>query len=435
MIPISIIVTVYNEQEFLVECLDSILGQTFREFELICVDDGSTDGSPQLLEEYAHRDSRISIITQENQGVSGARNSGFDVARGEYVLFLDADDFFEPTFFERVYAQAETDNADVVLVRFRYAREGGSLLVESPGSLRTDLLPKNMPFSATDAQHSLFRLTTPAAWNKLFRRGFLLEEGLRFDPSLVRAEDLAFTYCGLMLAKRISVVDETMINYREPSDSSVQGTIHLDPTGICRALAIVRTLASERGLLDQLERDLVNASLGQVLFSLSTIKTIDAASVLFEALRDRYLAELGILNRQEDYFYSQLDHGLLQAILNGTFEAYWFSESRRLSTTLASTSTKLTVQYERSRAAVDARDAEIERLVSKIQEFDEHREYNISVLMTQTQSLACQVRDISYEITEGQNKLSKVQAKLDAAVSSRLYKIVYWVLSLTPTSK
>ena len=96
---ISVIVPVYKVEKYLHECVDSILAQTFRDFELILVDDGSPDNCGAICDEYAAKDSRIRVIHQENQGLSGARNSGIDVARGEYITFVDADDSIEPCLY------------------------------------------------------------------------------------------------------------------------------------------------------------------------------------------------------------------------------------------------------------------------------------------------------------------------------------------------
>ncbi len=114
---VSVIVPVYNAQSHLRQCLDSITGQTLREIEIFCVDDGSTDGSAQILEEYRGRDSRLHVIRQENAGAGAARNRGLAEASGEYLSFLDADDFFEPDMLESAYERAVSGNAQIVVFR------------------------------------------------------------------------------------------------------------------------------------------------------------------------------------------------------------------------------------------------------------------------------------------------------------------------------
>ena len=107
MCKISVIIPVYNGETYLAQCLDSIIGQTLKEIEIICVNDGSKDRTQQILEKYAEKDSRIQIISQENGGAGAARNAGLRIARGEYLSILDGDDFFEPDMLEKAYKKAK----------------------------------------------------------------------------------------------------------------------------------------------------------------------------------------------------------------------------------------------------------------------------------------------------------------------------------------
>ena len=103
---VSIIIPVYNVEPFLARCLDSVVGQTLRGIEIICVDDGSPDRSIDILNRYAAQDDRIRVISQENRGLGGARNRGFDAATGEFILFVDSDDWIDPAYCERLYEAA-----------------------------------------------------------------------------------------------------------------------------------------------------------------------------------------------------------------------------------------------------------------------------------------------------------------------------------------
>lgn len=110
---VSVIIPVYNVEPFLARCLDSVVGQTLREIEIVCVDDGSPDRSIDILRRYAAGDNRIRVISQENRGLGGARNRGFDAATGEYILFVDSDDWIDPAYCERLYEAARATGADV----------------------------------------------------------------------------------------------------------------------------------------------------------------------------------------------------------------------------------------------------------------------------------------------------------------------------------
>ena len=112
---VSVIIPVYNTEVYLRECLDSVVNQTLREIEIICIDDGSTDSSLSILKEYAQKDSRIRVLQQENLHSGVARNAGIAIARGKYLVFLDSDDFFETSMLERMCNQAENDESDIVI--------------------------------------------------------------------------------------------------------------------------------------------------------------------------------------------------------------------------------------------------------------------------------------------------------------------------------
>ena len=124
MVKVSVILPIYNEEKYLAQCLDSICGQTLKEIEIICVDDGSTDNSTHILKDYAKKDSRITLITQENQFAGAARNKGMACAVGKYLSFLDADDYYAPEMLEKMVKEAEENRADIVMCRYSQCYEG-----------------------------------------------------------------------------------------------------------------------------------------------------------------------------------------------------------------------------------------------------------------------------------------------------------------------
>ena len=125
---VSVIIPVYNSASYLKKCLDSVLAQTMQELEIILVNDGSTDGSPAILEDYALRDARIRIISQENQGLSGARNTGIRAARGSFLTFLDSDDYLDPRFCRTLYDLVRKNRAQIAVAAYDYVDEKGTLL-------------------------------------------------------------------------------------------------------------------------------------------------------------------------------------------------------------------------------------------------------------------------------------------------------------------
>ncbi|MBR5160328.1 MAG: glycosyltransferase family 2 protein, partial [Thermoguttaceae bacterium] len=142
---ISVIIPVYNVEPYLRECLDSVVNQTFRDIEIICVNDGSTDGSPAILEEYAAKDSRIIIIHQQNGGLSAARNSGMNAAKGDFILFVDSDDYIKQNTLEITYNAAIESGAEMVMFCIYNDKNFAPAAIKAPCSISepvTDRLSK-----------------------------------------------------------------------------------------------------------------------------------------------------------------------------------------------------------------------------------------------------------------------------------------------------
>ena len=164
---VSVIVPVYNVEPYLKECLNSIIKQTLKEIEIICVDDGSTDNSLEIMKEYAKKDKRFTIITQKNLYAGVARNAGLSVAKGEYLSFLDSDDFFELTMLEKMYKKAIKEKADICVCNFDTFIDGKHVF-----NIYNDINEKYINGKNTfepDNIKYLYSFTNPAAWNKLYQ--------------------------------------------------------------------------------------------------------------------------------------------------------------------------------------------------------------------------------------------------------------------------
>ena len=185
----SVIVPVYKVEPYLQKCVDSVLGQTFRDFELILVDDGSPDGCPLLCDAYAQKDDRVVVIHKENGGASTARNVGLDNARGEYISFLDADDFWlRDTVLEKIYNSLQNKPVDILILKMlRY--------YQTTDTYSTNINPfTEADFSSDSYEERLAELIVAQAyranpWNKVFRRSLLENVDLKFTEGVI-AEDV-----------------------------------------------------------------------------------------------------------------------------------------------------------------------------------------------------------------------------------------------------
>lgn len=200
---ISIICPVYQAEHYLQRCADSILSQTFSDYELILIDDGSTDSSPVICDEYAKKDSRIRVVHQSNGGVCKARQAGLDLAQGEYTIHVDPDDWVEPQYLYLLYSKANECDADIVLCDFFQNSEGNQLYIkQQPSSLDSSSL-----------LHDMFHHLHACCWNKLVRRATYQKRNIRFPENLTIWEDLAFNVTLCMEPLRVAYVNEALYHY------------------------------------------------------------------------------------------------------------------------------------------------------------------------------------------------------------------------------
>ncbi len=183
-VKVSVIVAVYNVSGYLRQCLDSIEAQTFREMECVIVDDGSTDGSGAICDEYAERNPHFRVLHQPNGGLASARQAGLDMARGEYVIVCDGDDWVEPEMYGALYEAAAGSASDIAICGFwRDYRNGASVEVISGNGGR-----------ARRDRHGFMRHHLGCSWNKLVRRSLFVDNGLCYEPGIDMGEDLLMNY-------------------------------------------------------------------------------------------------------------------------------------------------------------------------------------------------------------------------------------------------
>lgn len=216
-VKVSVIVPVFNAEQYLLQCLESISKQTLKEIEIISIDDGSTDCSKNILERYAEIEERMQIISQENHGVSFARNRGLEKASGEFVAFVDADDYIELDMLERLYKSAKKFDSDIVVF-------SGDVV---PGfSAETEWILRYLDVSAGYYKYFesdvLFKETgtIPFMCNKFYNRRFLEKFQLRFDENLVLGEDQAFQFSAFPCAKNILFLPDKFYHYRALHEKS-----------------------------------------------------------------------------------------------------------------------------------------------------------------------------------------------------------------------
>lgn len=223
MLKISVIIPVYNCEKYLKQCLDSILSQTFDSYEVICMDDSSNDGSSQILREYKKKYNNLRVyFNKSKMGAAISRNHGLKIANGEYVIFLDSDDFFSNNLLENTYREIKTKNADMLLFNCAKVNEQNQIL-EIFNCVNTDYSVYNSVFKFIDVMQNipLCKFLT-APWNRMLRRDFLIKNKIYFQ-NLTSSNDAYFSDMTILLAEKIFVLNNEVpfVYYRTGTSTQI----------------------------------------------------------------------------------------------------------------------------------------------------------------------------------------------------------------------
>lgn len=303
---VSVIIPVYNVESYLRQCLDSVMNQTLQDIEIICIDDGSTDGSYAILQAYANKDNRIIVLQQLNSGAGIARNLGMQVAAGEYLSILDADDFFEPDMLERGYLQCEKDCADICVFRSdRFDTHTGKYEA-IPWTIKQKYLPANIPFAASDIAPYAFQIFNGWSWDKLYRREFVQRTGLQFQ-GLRTTNDAYFVFMANVLAGSITIVDEVFAHHRANTGTSLSVTREKSWDCCWQAVIAIRQELIKRDLFSMVEQSFINWAVHFLLWNVHTLQG-DSKTLLTKAMREQHFVELKLSKYSKEYFYNQNEY-------------------------------------------------------------------------------------------------------------------------------
>lgn len=211
---ISVIVAVYNIEEYLPRCVDSILAQTYRQLEIILVDDGSKDRSGQICDDYAARDARIRVIHKKNGGLSDARNAGLDIAAGAYIGFVDGDDWIEPDMYYAMYEACKAAGAQMAACRYKQITKSGIIDASGGNSVSLSKVEALEIYVTGDERYQIYN----SVWSKLFARTLI--QDMRF-PVGKNSEDIMFTTKAFCRIERLAYLDKAYYNYVLDREGSI----------------------------------------------------------------------------------------------------------------------------------------------------------------------------------------------------------------------
>ena len=245
---VSVIAPVYNVEAYLQQFIDSVIDQTFKEWELILVDDGSEDNSLSIAKTYAQTNDNIICIQNEHRNAGYARNTGLDAAVGDYVLFLDSDDYCRDNMIERMFEAAQDNDADIVLCQADYYSEKYGVTKPMTWVLNRDKMPSDGKECYNRETNSayLFQSTIISPWNKLIKRKLLMENQIKAQDQIA-ANDVVLSCVSLACANRIFPLFESLYVQRRDNPNSITGNLSTEEKHMCGYSASL-------GLLKELER-------------------------------------------------------------------------------------------------------------------------------------------------------------------------------------
>lgn len=299
---VSVIVPVYNTREYLPQCLDSALSQCGGSVEVICVDDGSTDGGLEYLRERSREDARITVMCQEHKGAGAARNCGIECARGRFYHFLDSDDYLERDILDESIALMDERAADILVFQVLQHNMSNGRQSIARNAFREENFPAET-FAPSEISERLFNTFLSWAHNKVFRADFVQQKALRFQE-IHRTNDLFFTYSALFNASVITVLPKVGLHYRANQASSSQGTNSLYPLDFYKAFAELRTALVGSGHWEQYRSSFLNEAVHSTMYNLRSQKDPDAFDRLYEFMKTEGFSLLGVGEIcADDFFY------------------------------------------------------------------------------------------------------------------------------------
>ena len=311
---VSVIVPVHNSVRYLSECLESIFLQTLRDYELICVNDGSTDSSGEILRCFAETDHRMRILEQEQAGGAGsARNAAIAVARGKYLVFVDSDDKIHKNYLNMLVTPAEEHNADVVVSPdISWTGEGDGVPMRN--HIADKYLPKNQTFSYQDVPDYILNFTDGGPGGKLFRRSFVLDHNIQYLP-IRRSEDFNFVFGAIIRAARVFNLSTSGYYYRKNNPTSSENTKDQTPLMFWDATMHFRESLMQLDYFDLIKRSFLNNTINRMHFNMKAVKTFEGFSAIFYKLKEAASSDLELDQHEKTYFHDNDSYAALTLML------------------------------------------------------------------------------------------------------------------------
>lgn len=320
---VSIIVPVYNEENYINKCLQSIIDQTYQNIEIICVDDGSTDKSVNIINGFINKDKRIKLYHQNRSYAGIARNNGFSKATGEYVMFLDSDDYFFDELIEKMVKQISNTKSDIVLC-CAYGRNeinGNFFKMARPADTLSGF-PNMEVFSSDDVSENLFQLSVTWAWDKMYNVNFLRENNIHFGNTQA-VNDLSFVCLANAMAKRITTIDDFLICHRINIPTSLYSSKIIRWRCLFDAMSNLKLELENKNIFEKFKKSFVNLLIDNMVnYALLRISDYDTFNEFYQYVTNVLIEEYELESYQEDDFHNKFSFSVLQKLLSAKKEEF-----------------------------------------------------------------------------------------------------------------
>lgn len=314
-IDVSVIIPIYNAEKYLRETLESVIAQTFQNIEILCVDDGSTDKSVQIVQSFMKIDRRIKLLYQreESDNAARARNLGVEHARGTYLMFLDSDDLFDKNMIMEAYGKAVETNADMVIFDgYIYDTEREECLFTEMFFSKKDFVGKTEPITPRSIRDSLIQTVREPVWNKIYRKSYIDKYNIKFHP-IRQCDDYAFVALAAMYAKTIAILDKRLIYYRRDMENSQTSNYFTNYSAVLTPSEKVYEELTRRGLYEEYKVSFLNKCVEKMKFYLDEMKSLDEYKKTFVYIKEH-------LNKMP--FYNDLTEVTLRPTFGKFFQIF-----------------------------------------------------------------------------------------------------------------
>ncbi len=296
---ISVIIPIYNVEKYLRECLDSVINQTLKEIEIICVDDGSTDNSGKIIDEYARKDKRIKVVHKKNEGAGIARNIGIKIATGKYLSLIDSDDTYNLQMLNKLYNRAEQDQLDIVVCRSQAIDMRNNKIIKTDWTIKQQLLPNEKIFNYKMLPKYTFQWCIGWSWDKLYNREFVIKNKLEFQ-NLRHTNDAYFVFISLILATKISVINDILITHKKFTGTQLSETLDYAPMCFIKAIYKIKHKLEVINIYEENEQSFLNWCIDFCSWHYSRLSK---NKYKIKLSINKIIKEFKILKKDKNYFY------------------------------------------------------------------------------------------------------------------------------------